>query len=390
MRHFGTFNCVFPSVNLGSGTGKRRAARPESKELDRKTESPSPTRAVLQSCDTATSLISIVQPAMPFGNFGLSALELQALLVRAQLMFASCLDKPDQVTSVEGSNAGYSRDNTMKTKSAYPREEAPACFPTVKNPEYSHVPPICGGRLGAEHIDLETREYLWPNEQVLHISSPACVDPHTSVGSLVASVNSPIAYSSHLSACVATNIVGSMGDVVGRLHEGGVSRDPFHDATVTPANPEDHFGMILDTCEAGGFPSIETEYYSVSFAATSSLAATQSPRKSPNLRDLPNHPYVASSPWTHEAEDAWPFNESKRFREQILRIAENILTSEVGQLGMVRGDQSASVAPVLVEQRNGRMGSDGNSTASCRGIEATESFEKLKPVASYWLNNGST
>lgn len=335
-----------------------------------------------------------MQPTTPVGNLGLSALELQALSVHAQLTVAICLSEADQATLVEGANAGRSRDNTMKTGCAYKREEAPAYFPFAKNPGFWHDPALCGGLLGAENLDPETSEHLWLNEQSLPISNPeACVGPRASVDSLVEAVNPSIADTCHLPACVATDIVGSMDDVMGGgVHDGGMSRDRFHHAGATPANPEDRFGMIPETCEATEFPSTDfmaTEYYTVSFPASGYWTATQSRSRSRNLPELMDNLWVASSPWAHEREDPWTFDEPDRFRERMLRFAENILTSEVDGLGMAQGDQSAGVAPVLDEQSSVGMGPDGNSTASRRVIGEIESFEELKPHPSYWLTNGS-
>lgn len=265
--------------------------------------------------------------------------------------------------------------------------EAPACVPIAKDLGFSPVPFFYGERFGDEHLDFETRAYLWPNEQGLPMSTPeACVAPQASISSLVTAAEPPIIYSSHLPACTATDIVDSIDDGVAVPYDDGMLYDPFYHIIATAASSDDSFGMIIDTCEAAEFPSrnsVVTEYYTVSPPATIYSAATQSCSRSPVLLELPGNVYASSLPCGYEKEDIWSFNTSKRFREQVLRLAEDIFTSEEGQLGTAQWDQSVSVFPASVEQSNRGMGSEGDSAVSRRSIEATESFEVLKPLHSH-------
>lgn len=210
--------------------------------------------------------------------------------------------------------------------------------------------------------------------------------PQASIGSLVTAAEPPIVYTSHLPACAATGIVDSIDERMAVPYDDSMSYDPFYHAIATAASSDDSFGMLIDTCEAAEFPnrnSVVTEYYTVSPPATSYSAATQSCSRSPVLLELPSNVYASSLPFGHEKEDTWSFNTSKRFREQVLRLAENIFTNEEGQLRTAQWDQSVSVVPVSVEQSNRGMASEGNSAVSRRSIEATESFEVLKPLHSY-------
>ncbi|POS68564.1 hypothetical protein DHEL01_v213042 [Diaporthe helianthi] len=131
------------------------------------------------------------------------------------------------------------------------------------------------------------------------------------------------------------------------------------------------------------------EYDAVSLPNTTYWVTTQGRSSTRNLSQDPDSPYVTRLPWGHERHDVWPHDEPKRFRDPVLRLAENILASEVGHPGMAHGDQHAGVAPVLMDQNTtSEMGSDGNSIISLRDIKGTRSFEELRPFPSHWLTNG--
>lgn len=240
-----------------------------------------------------------MQPALPVGNFRVSARELQALSVSAQLAVPSCLDGPDQVSPVECFNAGHFRENTMQTGNAYQGEGAPACFPIAKDLGFSPVPSLYGQRFEDGHLDFETRAHLWPNEQSLPISTPeARVVPQASIDSLVTAADPSIAYTSHLPACATTDIVDSMEDWAGGPYEDGMSYDPFYHVIATAASSDDGFGMIIDTCEAAELPSrdsVVTEYHIVSPHSTSYSAATRSCSRSPVLLEIAGNIYASSS-----------------------------------------------------------------------------------------------
>ncbi|KAL1861705.1 hypothetical protein Daus18300_008674 [Diaporthe australafricana] len=142
-------------------------------------------------------------------------------------------------------------------------------------------------------------------------------------------------------------------------------------ATATSRNLEDRFEMILDTCEAAGFQSMDSmaaEYYTGFFPPASPLAATQSRSRSQNLPELLDALYVASSPRASETEECWASDESERFRKQILRLASKILIDEVRHLDKTN-EQRPNAAQPAAEGRNRGVSSGGVSTA---GVEAAE------------------
>lgn len=112
-------------------------------------------------------------------------------------------------------------------------------------------------------------------------------------------------------------------------------------------NLEDRFEMILDTCKAAGYHSIDSMaagYYTASFSPNSYLAAAQSRSRSRDLPELLDNLYAASPGWDQETRNPHSFNESEKFREKILRLATSILIDEVGQIERAQ-DQAAGVAP---------------------------------------------
>lgn len=377
-------------VDLGSETGKRRAAYPGPEGLDRKTIPLSP-RTFLQGCGTETGLPSIVQHAMPVGSLGPSVLRrIQTLPICVELTFSSCLSEPNQVTPDEIFNVGHPKDNTQAAEapSAFPRVESPSRFSIAKNIVSLNASNLSGAQHGTERPGFETREYLWPNEQGSAMPNPeACAGPQTPVGSLLCAANPPFAWAPHVPSCITADM-GLMDNATGGLHNCGMPSDPFQHALASPESPRDLFGRALDNCEAAGYSSVNstpTEYHALFFPTTTDREPTQMCSNSRNPPRVPDSPCVAPLPCSHERRNLWPHNEPKRFREQVLRLAENVLTSEMLYTGSAHGDQSASAARVLVDQNTGGMASDGYLTISRRDARATRIGEGLKPYTSHWL-----
>lgn len=239
----------------------------------------------------------------------------------------------------------------MSPGSAYPCEGEPGCFPTARSPGISQTPAIFEGRLEAGKFAPETTEYLWPNEQGLPTpTTDVCAGPQAFVGFPFGAVSPSAGYPSPLSTCTPTVFVGS-SDGVAEGGNGGKEHDPIDHVATTSANLEGRFEMILNTCKAAGFQSIDSmvaEYYTATFPRNSYLAATQSHSRSRNLPELLDSLHMASSAWDHQRENPWTFNESEKFRETILRLATRLLIDELRQMERATG-QAAGVAPPAAE-----------------------------------------
>lgn len=239
----------------------------------------------------------------------------------------------------------------MSPRSAHPCEGERCCLPTTRSPGISHAPGPLESRLEAGNFAPETTEHLWPNEQGLPTpTTEVCAGRQALVGFPSGAVSPPTSYPSPLSTCTPTGFIGSRDDVTGGCYN-GKGRDPIDRVATTSANLEGRFEMILNTCKAAGFQSIDsmtTEYYTATFPPNSYLAATQSHSRSQNLPDLLDNLYVASLARDHEGGNPWALNELEKFRETILRLATGILIDEIGQMERA-SDQAAGVAPPAAE-----------------------------------------
>lgn len=277
----------------------------------------------------------------------------------------------------------------MNIGTAYLYGGTPSCLPVVGSPGVTNVQTPFKDRLEAENFDVETREYLWSNEQSLPTpATEECAGPQAFVSFPVGVVSSPTSDPATLSTHDPTGFVGSRDDTMGE-HDGGMGRPSMGPIATTPASLEDRFEMILETCKAAGFHSVDsmaTEYYTASFPHNSHLAATQSRSRSRDLPDLLDNLYAASSAWGQERQNPWAFNESERFREKILRLATNILIDEASQIERVH-DQAAVVAPPVAEEGNDQVSPGGLSTNCQWCVKEEVSLKKMRLLSTYWLTN---
>lgn len=305
---------------------------------------------------------------MPHDDLRSSALRKpQAPLGRDQLTHINYSTYPDQAIPVEGLNIGQFHGDTLNIGSAYPYEGATTCLTITSSPPgISHIHAPFEGRIEAGHVDISTRACLWPDEQALTTPVPEeCAGPHAVVSFPAGAVSQPTRDLSTISECTPTGLAVSGDDVMGGRDGGGVGRSPVDCTATTPANLEGRFEMILDTCKAAGYHSIDsmaTEYYTASFPPNSYLAATQSRSRTQNLPRLLDSIYASSSAWTHEGKCNWASTESEKFREKLLALATNILIDEVVQMERAQ-DQAAGIAPAAVfEEDNGQVSPDGFPT----------------------------
>lgn len=154
-----------------------------------------------------------------------------------------------------------------------------------------------------------------------------------------------------------------------------------HIATI-PATIEDRFEMILETCKAAGYHSIDSmakEYYTASFSPNSHMAAMQSHSRSQDLPELLDNLYAASSAWKHERQTPWAFNESEKFREKMLKLATLILVDEASQMDGPR-DQAAGVAHAAAQEADGQSSSDELSTDFRWRVKENVSPRRVRPL----------
>lgn len=288
---------------------------------------------------------------------------------------------------MEGSNDGQLHDGTLNIGSAYPSEDLPSCLPVGGSPDIWHVQAPFECRIEPEHLDFDTRDYLWSNEQSLpKTATEECAGLQAFVSFPIGSESPSISDPSTLSTCTPTGIVDSRDDVIGE-HNGGMGHSPMDRIATIPATLEDRFEMILETCKAAGYHSIDlmaTEYYTASFPPNSHLAAIQNRSRSQGLPELLDSLYTVSSAWNHERQSPWAFNESEKFRETILRLATNILIGEASQIERPQ-IQPAGVAQAAAEEANGQASPDGLSTDLRQRVKENVSSTRIRPLYICWL-----
>lgn len=283
---------------------------------------------------------------------------------------------------MEGLNDGQLHDDTMNIGIAYPSEDPPPCLTAKGSPGFWHVQAPLECRLEADHFDFETRDYLWSNEKILpKTATEECAGLQAFVSFPLGSGSPSISDHSTLSICTPNGIVDSRDDVIGE-HNGGMGHYPLDRIATIPATLEDRFEMILETCKAAGYDSIDsmaTEYYTASFLPNSHLAATQNRSRSQGLPELLDSLYAVSSAWNHERLSPWAFKESEKFRETILRLATNILIDEASQIERSQ-NQPAGVAQATAEEANGQASSAGLSTHFRPRVKADVSSMRMEPL----------
>lgn len=172
-------------------------------------------------------------------------------------------------------------------------------------------------------------------------------------------------------------------------HNGGIPHSPMDRIAPIPGTLEDRFEMILETCKAAGYHSIDSmakEYYTASFAPNSYLAAMQSRSRSQDLPELLDNLYAASSAWNYERQSPWAFDESEKFREKILKLATNILTDEVSQIDAPQ-DEATGVAHAVAEEADGQASSEGLLPDFRRPVKAHVSSIRMRPLYICRLTN---
>lgn len=236
-------------------------------------------------------------------------------------------------------------------------------------------------RLEAEDFDFETREYLWPNEQSLpKTTTQECVGLHTCVSFPVGGSPS-ISDAPTISTCTPTGIFDLRDEAIGE-RGGCLGHSPTNRIATIPATLEDRFEMILETCKAAGYHSIDSmanEYYTASFLPNSHMAAMQSHSRSQDLPELLDNLYAASSAWKHERQSPWALNESEKFREKMLKLATMILIDEASQMEGPQ-DQAAGVANAAAHEADGQLSSDELSTDLQRHVKENVSPIRVRPL----------
>lgn len=277
----------------------------------------------------------------------------------------------------------------MDIGSAYPSEDLPPCLPVAGSPGIWHVQAPLECRLEAKHFDFETKDFLWSNEQSLpETAKEECTGLQAFVSFPVGGGSPSISDHSTLSTCTPTGIVDWRDDVIGE-HNGGMGHSPMNRIATIPATLEDRFEMILESCKAAGYHSIDsmaTEYYTASFPPNSHLAAIQNRSRSQGLSELLDNLYANFSAWNHERQSPWAFNESEKFRETILRLATNILIDEASQIERPQ-NQPAGVAQAAAEEANGQASSDGLSTDFRPRVKENVSSTRMRLLYICWLTN---
>lgn len=210
-----------------------------------------------------------------------------------------------------------------------------------------------------------------------------CAGPQAFVSFPVEDVSPSPSDPSALATCTPTGFVGSRDDETGERDD-SMRRSSVDSIATTPASLEDRFEMILETCRAAGYHSIDsmaTEYYTASFPRNSYLAATQSRSRSQDLPDLLDNLYAASTAWGQERQNSWAFGESERFREKILRLATSILIDKAGQMDRSQY-QAAGVGPSVTEEGTAQVSYGGLTTECQQGVKENVSW---RDEASFYL-----